>query len=297
MCQRLAPGGLLVLIVPLTFFGLTLLLWGLVGGPKLESRLSLHGSLSYWQTPCACVAASFLLSWGLYFALRGCIHGQLVFVHIPKNAGTSVELAGIVSGINWGSMHLHFAGYQKMPDGNTCSRYHVPPRHLHGPNPYSSGNLFCLVRNPFDRAVSEYKYLLTANWGQQYSETFSTGLFEHPRCSTEGLNHFVESALKSYRKGSRYIDDCHHVPQVEFVYGEDGSQLCNDVLRFEELPLAFDNLMQEHGYPVRLGSFRDGDSSATCKNLSSSDFSAETRQLILEVYKDDFRLLNYSTTM
>jgi len=293
----LAPGGMVILVVPLTFVGISLILCALAGVPKLGSHLVKHGDSAAWRAPCACVAAGFCLSWAIYFALQGCLHGHLVFVHIPKNAGTSIEIAGITNGINWGSMHLEFAGYQTMPDNSSCSRYHVPPRLLPQPNPYTHGSLFCLTRSPYDRAVSEYKYLLSADWGKEYATTYSTGLYERPECSAAGLNHFVQTALKAYRSGQMYIDDCHHVPQVEYVYDKDGTQLCKHVLRIEDLPMAFDELMEEHGYPVRLPDTREGDTLTTCTDLSTKDLSAETRAMILEVYRDDFRRLNYSTAI
>merc|ERR1712185_157926 len=70
---------------------------------------------------------------------------SLQWLHIPKNAGGSVELfVGHMS-----SKGLHHPAA-------SCSGWHVPPRLLE-PNPYVARWTWCVVRHPLDRALSSYK--------------------------------------------------------------------------------------------------------------------------------------------
>jgi len=230
----------------------------------------------------------------LYFVLRRCSIGHLEFVHIPKNAGTSIELAGVESGIFWGFYSLQFQGYQSMPDGTFCSRYHVPPTLVQGHNPYSSARLFCFSRDPYERAVSEYVYLLSIPWAAEYADAYKNGLLEYPECSPEGLNNFVQTSLFEYKSGRKFIDDCHHLPQTVYMFDEQGKQICDDILRTGDLPDAFDRLMIKHGYPARMPTERRLATADVCEGLGVVSLTEATRQLLQEVYADDFRLLNYS---
>ena len=80
---------------------------------------------------------------------HGCNRTDLEFTHIPKNAGTSIENAGKKAGICWGRFSLFHN--RKM-----CSTWHQPPRinkDLH-----QGKKTFCVIRDPKERIVSEYRY-------------------------------------------------------------------------------------------------------------------------------------------
>lgn len=245
-----------------------------------------------WVCPagvCLCACLSAFECWGL--------QGHIEFVHIPKNAGTSVERAGAVAGINWGVKSAAFRGDRRMPDGSFCSTYHTPPELIEGLNPYSGAETFCITRHPFDRAVSEYSHLLSHAWGRKYFERDNNGLYDFPECSVAGLNHYVQKTLLKYRKGMKYIDDCHHVPQVAYIWGSSGATLCANVIRTEDLPEAFNRLMRSRGYPVQLSEDKENSADGACPDLSVGSLTLANRKLLLEIYADDFRLLNYSTDL
>jgi hypothetical protein len=226
--------------------------------------------------------------------------GHLELIHIPKNAGTSMESAGQANGIFWSATSLDFLGYQKMEDGNECSRYHVPPGLLIGQSPYLKATTFCAIRHPYSRAVSEYKYLLSADlqghggWGRKYAERYHNGLYDLEPCSAEGVNHFIQTTLNLYTQGQKFIDDCHHVRQVDYIWDSTGRQWCSELLKTEELPGSFDKLMAAYGYPIQMADELGYSSHQRCPTISEANLTAGTRRLLDEVYADDFRLLNYT---
>jgi len=235
------------------------------------------------------------------------LQGRLYFVHIPKNAGTTVERSGLSRGISWGNEDLSFvySSFQtRMPDGNICSTYHVPPdiqlrgylRWFQWLDPHRGAETFCVTRNPVDRMLSEYKYLLSdqVSWSSEYATTFRNGLLDYPACSVKGLNHFAQSTLGTLMKGSKYIDDCHHVPQVDYIWDPSGRRQCANILKLDNLKESFDVLMRQRGYPVKLLDDPTSENSASaCENLGVLDFTNDTRRLIERVYAQDFEKLGY----
>lgn len=231
---------------------------------------------------------------------------RLTFVHIPKNGGTAIEQAGQAGGVWWPRKWLTFWHGLTMPDGSVCEKYHVPPQYLRALNDHDWGvfddpGTFCVTRHPYDRAVSEYKYMLSVAWGRSMSQLYNTGLYDKPRCTVEGLNYFLTKALQNALGGKRFQHDCHMLPQSEFIWGRDGKQWCKHILRTENMESGFNALMEKYRYPMRLntttGSTSHGkinNSSDACHGLSTQDLSMSTRRLLDALYKPDFQQLNYS---
>jgi hypothetical protein len=97
---------------------------------------------------------------------------RLELVHIPKTGGTSLEITASQNGIAWSYCHwgpsppcpphpkrrslthhgVHTAG---------VNNWHVPPMYFDADerpvpfDPYQNATLFTIVRNPYDRAVSQ----------------------------------------------------------------------------------------------------------------------------------------------
>jgi hypothetical protein len=82
------------------------------------------------------------------------INGKIIlFIHIPKTGGTSIERA------------LQEEGPEALFNSNRIAGLQCPPQHFHGDilsNIIGDGFIdyaFCVVRNPIDRIVSEFFYL------------------------------------------------------------------------------------------------------------------------------------------
>lgn len=100
----------------------------------------------------------------------------LNFLHIPKTGGTSILRVSANNGYKWGDCLFPSSWGEKMcPNYNHTKDWpahpyktpwwHTPIQYLSpdGPNPYDGYDLFAVVRNPYERAVSEYYYYCKFN--------------------------------------------------------------------------------------------------------------------------------------
>jgi len=230
----------------------------------------------------------------------------VTLIHIPRTGGTSVEectVNEIYSEYTWGNQAggLHFK--KTFPGmGQFCWGQHVPPNL--GMSFYDGKETFCVVRNPYDRMISEYG--------------FRQEFFGPPGgklCDPGSLDEHIIKSLKQvlghgYSRRSPYMHDCHLLPQSAFVYGWDLEKErvdrtlknCHVVLRYERIAEDFNSLMEERGYPYRLVDHKKVTNTSlkkamkspkACANMTRSVLTPAARRLMAEVWKDDFELFGY----
>jgi len=201
---------------------------------------------------------------------------QLIFIHIPKCAGSSVEdalgidyKAGMRSryGIRCKQMKVkgieNLSGIEKLYAENTS------PQHLSAsmlkkmlPNEFEQYTKFTIVRNPYDRLVSEYYYT-----NKVHDLTF---------------NKFIKNVfnLSEFERNTKF--DSHLNTQKSFVY--DKHQLLVDkIFHFEQIENVFDWLnvpMTHENSSIRPSSYM---------HL----YTPELLQLVNYMYQDDFTAFGY----
>ena len=229
----------------------------------------------------------------------------LKFIHLPKNAGSKIALAARRHTIPWSEFDTNLTCHKKKrcldhgvirwcchPQRNPelhCSLWHMPPSEdsLIAES-YSRCKTFCVVRHPFSRFISEFK------WHMQYWSPGKNNQRPGGRpdsktiCSHEVFANYTEEVMK--QDVMNFTDDCHRIPQSKYVISDDQQRFyCNHVLHFENLTSEFNALMKVYQLPLRLDENRYNAVNAGCQ----IELSEELKSWIYEHYRLDFELFGY----
>jgi hypothetical protein len=199
---------------------------------------------------------------------------ELYFIHIPKNAGKSIENSAKKNNIIWGEYEYEdlMNEERKAKSSIGCNYWHTPLKYFK--NNYNEKKLFTVIRNPYNRIISEFKYQNRHTPG---------------KINKVELNNFV-SSLKKNISENKFKNDCHLLKQIEFIQNEDGVINKNiEILRFENLDEDFYNLLKKNNNKL----FKLEKTNVSSSNLSINDLSEESKKNIKEIYKEDFEYFNY----
>jgi hypothetical protein len=182
----------------------------------------------------------------------------LKFIHVAKNAGSSIEQIGKEHGLLWGVHDPEYIGDGKQM---TLMSRHLIPSKL-SPDYLSKYDFFMVVRNPYTRALSQT-------------------LFSYRVSTTELLNRNLK-----FLNLARYPDGGITTEQYKYIIPG------VHILHFENLEAEFNALMIEYGLPARLTKHLN--KSHNDNGLTVSDFDEAALQSIRNNYAKDFELFGYS---
>ena len=284
---------------------------------------------------------------------------RLELVHIPKTGGTALEMAGAHGGVPWSKCHHHetFASYAlpyQMEDNNPlptcpnfvktqyqhmnhivpCAEWHVPPCFFQSTteNPrsttyYDNGSaIFAVVRNPYDRIVSEFGYRkkrkiaarnnMTRDQLELYLNDWVVRKLQYYHTSMPRGQNFTchnASASREY-----FISDCHLIPQHHYVFGgrggggggaataspttfphlertnptrSRGRPMIHHILFFERLEQDFARLMKL--YNLTQIHLPEKPKAARRLKFNTRMLNETSRFWIQQVYQEDFVLFGY----
>ena len=137
---------------------------------------------------------------------------KLIFIHIPKNAGTSIIKA---------------MGVENLYMDKTIEEYKE-----HYGDYWNEYKKFTVVREPIDRFISAYKFARMDESGW-FSATGEEGLEKHHHyelCNEMNINEYNSYLYKNPEKFNRWI-----VPQSWIITNEGGEKEIDYYVRYENL--------------------------------------------------------------
>lgn len=220
-----------------------------------------------------------------------------LWLHIKKSAGTSFRDSFTPPYVQTKNRETHpkpFITAPKEEWNDILNAYRIPlgeydykrmlfaQKFLYSEEEFKQMYKFVIVRNPYDRAVSCWKFLFRPRQTDirymlmKYS--FSYFASQLPRI------------LKNYNQQHRRLA-MHVAPVWSDITDEKGTLLVDDIFKLENINHAIESINQKLGTNIKTFSKKN-------VNRSNNDYrkyyNAKTRKLIEEIYKDDIEHLGYS---
>lgn len=190
---------------------------------------------------------------------------EFKFIHIPKNAGTSIEVI-------FDLMHtenLYETPHRSVDvNGVNCSLQHLPHSEINRLKPEATDWLsFTIIRNPYTRVLSEYM------WNNKI----------HKKSE---LNTFIESEFNEWFDVELLNRNTDHKVSQSFMIDVP----VDITLRFESLNKDFEKINSELNTSYKMKQHNKS-------SLNSSDvlnmLSTDTKDKIYRFYREDFNRFDY----
>ena len=190
---------------------------------------------------------------------------KIIFVHIPKCGGTTIERAfGLLNpnngyGINKGKAMQHYIWkhYKNELDGNIFNNYFK----------------FSIVRNPYTRFISEYYWCVTPKVGHK---------------GKQSIDNFISYCKKIVDRGqyNETIYHDHFMPQYLYIYDDKNNLKVNKLFKFENYPVIHKFMLDK--YNIKTAHHGKGSYGKEKIILTKSQ-----KERIYNIYKQDFIIFNY----
>ena len=203
-------------------------------------------------------------------------NNDLKFVHITKTSGSYIEDIALEKNIFWGRFDdkLQYLKIKYLRTGHAFgSPWHEPIVYLNE-KPYNENTkLFTIVRNPYDRIISE----CCCEWGTKFVKELKT---------KDDFNKYITERVS---KANELDFSFHHfLPQHIYTHDSNKRQIVDYIIKYENID-EFNALMKLYSIEIKYKK----NISAKKKKFSVDDISNENLKLINKVYELDFILLKY----
>jgi hypothetical protein len=201
------------------------------------------------------------------------------FIHITKTGGTSIEYFFQKLGIKWGKYDTELYKLFKK-DGF----WHVPINYYE--DDYFNQNKFlCIIRNPYERVISEVNYLIKDGYIKQDTNT------------NKYLSTILSRLLIDNKLNKEFIEDdklmlrFHFVPMYFYTCFKDFNRVHSNIkiIKFENLNKEFTDFLKD----VNIQEEFNVHLNESIKIFKFEDITIKNLRLINKIYKKDFELFNY----
>jgi hypothetical protein len=191
---------------------------------------------------------------------------NLYFVHIPKNAGNSIRQACKKQNIKVVSHNIRKRNKRLLAA-------HRRKKDLHA---------FCISRNPYDRIVSAYNYLMKEGKNKTKEDNIERDEYLKPYAD---FTDFVQNGLAHAAK-----NQLHFLPQVFWIKNHSGKPEVETVLKMENLQDELNAFCNQMGFPPKK---LDITNTSHRKNTWEEYYTPETKKIVAEIYHEDFEFFDY----
>ncbi|GAA0857205.1 sulfotransferase family 2 domain-containing protein [Aliiglaciecola litoralis] len=179
----------------------------------------------------------------------------VAFIHIPKTAGNSFMKAF--------SLLNTSVNFKRLSTANGIDA-----------QSWQDAYSFCVVRNPYDRAVSSYYFHVKTDYQGQL-------MSRYPKLKSYTFEQYLELRTK--------YNEFLLMPQVNFISRRDGLADVKKILRFESLQQGIEQINQDLNVKLELEHLN---SSPRPKNYQSF-YNETTFKLVSDIYAKDIEAFNY----
>lgn len=191
-----------------------------------------------------------------------CHERKLIFIHIPKNAGTSIIKA---------------MGVENIFMDKTIEEYKE-----HYDEYWNKYKKFTVVRDPIDRFISAYKFARMKESGW-FSATGEEGLEKHTHyelCNKMDINEYTSYLYKNPKEFNRW-----NIPQTFIILNENNEIEIDYYVRFENL--------QEDLSKIAIESIQKLNSSKI-EDDKVIQLTKKSKMKLYEIYDIDYQNFNYT---
>lgn len=186
---------------------------------------------------------------------------KLIFIHIPKNAGTSIIKA---------------MGVENMLMDKTIEEYKE-----HYQNYWNEYTKFTVVREPIDRFISAYKFARMDESGW-FSATGEEGLEKHHHyelCNSMDINKYIKYIYDNPKEFNRWI-----APQTFIISNKDNQIEIDYFVRYESLLEDLKKIGIDEIEKLNSSKIED-------KNIIK--LSKKSKNMLYEIYDIDYQNFSY----
>jgi hypothetical protein len=190
---------------------------------------------------------------------------KIIFIHIPKTAGSSIE--HLLR--DEGKYELDFIGVR---NGRSTHHYMGIELKLILKELYPTYYKFSFVRNPYDRLISEYFWCRLNNVGHKFNKTFDEFL------------DYVEDVIKN-KNFFKPIENDHFIPQYSFLFFNN-KLLVNNIFKYEDIETVAPLIKKRLKINTVLQHLNKS-------KKNEITLTQEQKDRIYNLYKIDFQTFNY----
>jgi hypothetical protein len=192
---------------------------------------------------------------------------ELKFIHITKCAGTFIEDIGKLHGIKWGRFHEEYGFWHDIFIDKSLSLK-------------ETYDWFVIVRNPYNRILSEYY----CKWGG-----IGNNQVHH---TIDEFNEYLINNIKNRNKFSGTYKYGHYFEQYKYIDNTTNTT----VVKYENLYDDLAVLFKKYSINIDIMKYNtkiNSQHSVSDRIFTTADFNSTLICLINEVYAKDFELFNY----